>query len=169
MCSPPLFPSSLFLPGFVLKDESFIAVLSVQKFGTLSFANRVLLLQTYLRVSTAWKITRGNHPLPFADFYSATSAQQFAPALTGVRAGVPPSPGSAWTRVIPSAVHARDRMNTCPRSLALWLTMPCVRTHSLKGFFVPERLTIASNFRWRELRGRTGRGLCASLRSRSIG
>jgi hypothetical protein len=60
MCSPPLFPSSLFLPGFVLKDESFIAVLSVQKFGTLSFANRVLLLQTYLRVSTAWKIT--DHP-----------------------------------------------------------------------------------------------------------
>lgn len=55
---------------------------------------------------TAWKIYRGNHPLPITDFYAATEAQQFAPAQVGV--GALPSPGSAWTRIIPSALQAPD-------------------------------------------------------------
>ena len=60
-------------------------------------------------MSTAWKISRGNHPLPIADFYSVTNAQQFAPARTGVVGdGALRSPGSAWTRIIPSAIQGPD-------------------------------------------------------------
>jgi len=44
--------------------------------------------------------------LPITDFYAATDAQQFAPAQVG--AGALPSPGSAWTRIIPSALQAPD-------------------------------------------------------------
>jgi len=74
--------------------------------GTLPFSSRLLLLQTYLAVTTAWKISRGNHPLPIADFYVATDAQQFVPARAG--SGALPSPGSAWTRIIPSAIQAPE-------------------------------------------------------------
>lgn len=74
--------------------------------ATLPFSSRLLLLQNYLAVSTAWKISFGRHPLPIADFYAATDAQQFVPARAG--AGALPSPGSAWTRIIPSAIQAPD-------------------------------------------------------------
>jgi hypothetical protein len=63
-------------------------------------------------VAAAWKITRGSHPQPthVADFYAATNAQQFAPPRTsaGVGAGALPSAGSAWTRIIPSAIQAPE-------------------------------------------------------------
>ena len=97
------------MPGFVLKNEA-SSPSSPFKPGALPFANRLLLLQTYLAVSTAWKISRGNHPLPIADFYSATNAQQFAPARAGVGVGLGAlrPPGSAWTRIIPSAIQGPD-------------------------------------------------------------
>jgi len=70
-------------------------------------------------VATAWKIVRGNHPLPIADFYAATNAQQFEPARTGIGAGALASPGSAWTRIIPSALHGPDgHMPKIARALA---------------------------------------------------
>ena len=103
--SAHLVTSAIFLPRLVLKDEG-SSPSSPFKPGSLSFANRLLLLQTYLSVCTAWKIYRGNHPLPIADFYAATDAQQFAPAQVGAEA--PPFPGSAWTRIIPSALRAPD-------------------------------------------------------------
>jgi hypothetical protein len=97
------------MPGLILKDEA-SSPSSPFKPGALPFANRLMLLQTYLAVSTAWKISRGNHPLPIADFYSATNAQQSAPARNGVGVGVGAlrSPGSAWTRIIPSAIQGPD-------------------------------------------------------------
>jgi len=70
----------------------FIAVLSVQP-DTLPFASRPLLLQMYHPVATAWKILRGNYPLPIAYFCAATDAPKFVPVRTGVGAGV------AWKRV----------------------------------------------------------------------
>jgi hypothetical protein len=68
----------------------------------LPFTNRLLLLQTYLSVATAWKIIRGNHALPIADFYAATDAQLIAPIHAGLSAL--PSPVSSWTRIIPSGL-----------------------------------------------------------------
>lgn len=104
--SAHLVTSAIFLPRLVLKDEG-SSPSSPFKPGSLSFANRLLLLQTYLSACTAWKIYRGNHPLPIADFYAATDAQQFAPAQVG--AGVLPSlSGGAWTRIIQSALQAPD-------------------------------------------------------------
>src|SRR5712691_11564044 len=75
--------------------------------GTIPFSSRLLLLQTYLAVCTVWKIVRGNHSLPIADFYVATDSQQFLPARAP-GAGALPSTGSAWTRIIPSAIQAPD-------------------------------------------------------------
>jgi hypothetical protein len=95
------------MPGFVPKDEA-SSPSSPFKPGALPFSNRLMLLQTYLAVSTAWTIACGYHPLPIADFYSATNAQQFAPARAGVGAGALRSPGSAWTRIIPSAIQGPD-------------------------------------------------------------
>jgi hypothetical protein len=68
-----------------------------------------------------------------------------------------------------SRARSRDQMNTRPRSLALWSTLPCAGVRARRGTFLPERLAQASNRRWRELRGWTGRCLCASQGSRSIG
>lgn len=105
--SAHLVTSSLFMPGFILKDEA-SSPSSPFKPGALPFANRLLLLQTYLAVSTAWNVSRGNHALPIADFYSATDAKQLAPTRTGVGVGALRSPGSAWTRIIPSAIQGPD-------------------------------------------------------------
>jgi hypothetical protein len=57
--------SSPFLPGFVLRDEA-SSPSSPFKPATLPFVNRLLLLQapSVSRGATAWKIARGNHPLP---------------------------------------------------------------------------------------------------------
>jgi len=68
----------------------------------------LLLLQTYLAVSAAWYVRRGNHALPIADFYAATDAQQFAPAGARAGAGWRQVPGSAWPRVIESAIRFPD-------------------------------------------------------------
>jgi len=57
-------------------------------------------------VATAWKIVRGNHPLPIADFYAASDAQLTPPARAGP--GALSSPGSAWTRIIASALQSPD-------------------------------------------------------------
>ncbi len=110
--SAHLVTSSIFLPGFILDDEA-----SPFKPGALPFATRLLLLQTYLSAAAAWRIVGGSHTtLPIADFYAATNAQLFAPARTnaglgvGARAGAGAlrSPGSAWTRIIPSALQGPD-------------------------------------------------------------
>ncbi|KAH9016322.1 hypothetical protein EDB84DRAFT_1581964 [Lactarius hengduanensis] len=73
-------PPHLFLPKLILKEES-----SGSSTPGISFASRLLLLQTYFAVSAAWYVRRGCLALPIADFYAATDAQLFAP--TGARAG----------------------------------------------------------------------------------
>lgn len=99
-----LVTSSIFLPGFILDDEA-----SPFKPGALPFATRLLLLQTYLSAAAAWRIIGGSHTtLPIADFYAATNAQLFAPARTNAGGGALRSPGSAWTRIVPSALQGPD-------------------------------------------------------------
>ncbi|KAF8261336.1 hypothetical protein EI94DRAFT_1810435 [Lactarius quietus] len=90
-----LVTSAAFLPKIVLKDESSSAPCDSSTTG-LSFASRLLLLQTYLSVSTTMYIMRGRHTLPIAEFYAATDAQVSA------------APGSAWARVIQSAIQFPD-------------------------------------------------------------
>lgn len=104
--SAHLVNSSIFLPGVVLRDEG-TSPSSPFKPGTLPFSSRLLLLQAYLAVCTVWKITRGNHSLPIADFYAATEPHKCLPARAP-GAGALPSTGSAWTRIIPSAIRAPD-------------------------------------------------------------
>jgi hypothetical protein len=91
-------------PFLVLNEEESSSV------SGLSFASRLLLLQTYLAVSAAWYIMRGNHhALPIAEFYAATDAQLLAPArVGGASAGWTQAPGNAWPRVIQSAVRFQD-------------------------------------------------------------
>ncbi|KAI9455663.1 hypothetical protein BJY52DRAFT_1121741, partial [Lactarius psammicola] len=106
-----LVTSALFLPKLVLKDESSTSVpLSPCGSSTrgLSFTSCLLLFQTYFAVSAAWYIMRGCHALPVADFYTATEAQLFAPSRAGSDAGLTRAPGSAWPRVIQSAVRFQD-------------------------------------------------------------
>lgn len=98
-----LVTSALFLPKLILKEES-----SGSSTPGLSFASRLLLLQTYLAVSAAWYVRRGCHALPIADFYAATDAQLFAPAGARAGAGWRQAPGSAWPRVIESGVRFPD-------------------------------------------------------------
>lgn len=76
----------------------------------LSFASRLLLLQTYLAVSTAFCIMRGStRALPVADFYAATEAQLYAPArAAGAGAGWTQAPVSAWPRIIQNAIWFQD-------------------------------------------------------------
>ncbi len=118
-----LVTSALFLPKLVLKDESSSSV-SVLLCGSStpchSFTSRLLLLQTYLAVSTAWYIVRGgHHALPIADFHVATNAQLFAPARVGAAAGWTQAPGIAWPRVIQSAIRFPDEhMPKIARALA---------------------------------------------------
>jgi hypothetical protein len=57
-------------------------------------------------MATAWKIIRGDHALPIADFYTATDAQMFAPARAGP--GALSSPISSWTRIIASGLQFPD-------------------------------------------------------------
>ncbi|KAF8259805.1 hypothetical protein EI94DRAFT_1706802 [Lactarius quietus] len=90
-----LVTSAAFLPKIVLKDESSSASCDSSTTG-LSFASRLLLLQTYLSVSTTMYIMRGRHTLPIVEFYAATDAQVSA------------APGSAWARVIQSAIQFPD-------------------------------------------------------------
>ena len=87
----------------MLNDESSVT-------PGLSFANRLLLLQTYLGVSAGWYILRGSHhALPIAEFYAATDAQLFAPAAAGgASTSWTQAPGSAWPRVIQNAVRFQD-------------------------------------------------------------
>ncbi|KAH8989304.1 hypothetical protein EDB83DRAFT_2481591 [Lactarius deliciosus] len=98
-----LVTSALFLPKLIVKEKS-----SGSSTPGLSFASRLLLLQTYLAVSAAWYVRRGCHALPIADFYAATDAQLSAPAGDGTGAGWRQAPGSAWPRVIESGVRFPD-------------------------------------------------------------
>ena len=85
----------------MLKDRSSVS-------PGLSFASRLLLLQTYLGLSAGWYILRGRqHALPITDFYAATDAQLFAPARAG-DVGWTQAPGNAWPRVVQSAVRFQD-------------------------------------------------------------
>ena len=85
----------MFLPKIVLQDISS----SSSDAPGLSFASRLLLLQTYLSVSAALYITRGKHALPIAEFYAATDAAQLS------FSAAPAGASSGWTRVIQSAVQ----------------------------------------------------------------
>ncbi|KAH8984551.1 hypothetical protein EDB86DRAFT_3084442 [Lactarius hatsudake] len=98
-----LVTSALFLPKLILKEES-----SGSSTPGLSFASRLLLLQSYLAVSAAWYVRRGCHAVPIADFYAATDAQLFAPAGATAGADWRQAPGSAWPRVIESGVRFPD-------------------------------------------------------------
>jgi hypothetical protein len=50
-----------------------------------------------------------NRMLPIAEFYAATDAQLYAPVrTTGVGASWTQAPGSAWPRVIQSAIRCQD-------------------------------------------------------------
>lgn len=108
--SAHLVTSALFLPKLVLNEGESSSVSNLPHAPGLSFASRLLLLQTYLAVSTAWYVMRGNnHALPIADFYAATDAHLYAPAKTAVAgAGWTQAPGSAWPRVIQSAIRFED-------------------------------------------------------------
>ncbi|KAH8985107.1 hypothetical protein EDB92DRAFT_1884288 [Lactarius akahatsu] len=119
-----LVTSALFLPKLILKEES-----SGSSTPGLSFASRLLLLQTYLAVSAAWYVRRGCHALPIADFYAATDAQLFAPAGARAGAGWRQAPGSAWPRVIESGVrfpdeHAPKLVRALVSFAARWGTRP---------------------------------------------
>jgi hypothetical protein len=99
-----LVTSAIFLPKLVLNEDGSSSV------SGLSFASRLLLLQTYLAVAAAWYIMRGNdHALPIGDFYAATDTQLFAPSRAGsANTGWTQAPGSAWPRVFQSAVRFQD-------------------------------------------------------------
>jgi hypothetical protein len=102
--SAHLVTSAIFLPKLVLNEDGSSSV------SGLSFASRLLLLQTYLAVAAAWYIMRGNdHALPIGDFYAATDTQLFAPSRAGsANTGWTQAPGSAWPRVFQSAVRFQD-------------------------------------------------------------
>ncbi|KAH9052772.1 hypothetical protein EDB87DRAFT_1570004 [Lactarius vividus] len=105
-----LVTSALFLPKFILKEESSFVSSSGSNTPGLSFSSRLLLLQTYLAVSATWYVGRGCYALPIGDFYAATDAQLFPPAGAGARAGGGwrQAPGSAWPRIIESGVRFPD-------------------------------------------------------------
>lgn len=108
--SAHLVTSALFLPKLILNESESSSVSDSPHTPGLSFASRLLLLQTYLAVSTAWHVMRGNsRALPIADFYAATDAHLYAPARTAIAgAGWTQAPGSAWPRVIQTAIRFED-------------------------------------------------------------
>ncbi|KAI0262047.1 hypothetical protein BC834DRAFT_845236 [Gloeopeniophorella convolvens] len=94
-----LVTSALFLPTLVLNEAPSSA---------LPFASRLLLLQTFLGVSTAWQIARGNHPLTIVPFYAATPAQLTVRSAAPAGAKALPSYGSAWARILAGALLSPD-------------------------------------------------------------
>jgi hypothetical protein len=108
--SAHLVTSALFLPKLVLNEGGSSSISDSPRKPGLSFTSRLLLLQTYLAVSTAFCIMRGStRVLPIADFYAATDVQLFAPARAArAGAGWTQAPVSAWPRVIQNAIWFQD-------------------------------------------------------------
>ncbi|KAI0262049.1 hypothetical protein BC834DRAFT_892792 [Gloeopeniophorella convolvens] len=111
-----LVTSSIFLLTLILPSNN-------APYPLVPLSSRLTLLKAYLATSAGWYISRGNGPLPLAEFYTATADKLTAPSA----APVPPSaarkplaaPGGPWERIIQNAIaHPEEHLPKAVRALA---------------------------------------------------
>ncbi|KAI0065175.1 hypothetical protein BV25DRAFT_1822291 [Artomyces pyxidatus] len=129
-----LVTSALFLPTLVLQAS--LAAPAPALDPPLTFAHRLLLLESFLATSAVWYLTRGNPAVPIAEFFDSPSTAAFltSPSLKPgkerkVDTSTPPDAGSeplysggpAWPRVFASSLlHDNEHLCKVIRSLSFF-------------------------------------------------